>query len=195
MLEAESHPVPSSDEPADKALFPLTQMRISRTQCTTTAQFSDYFKFVFVRNPWARLVSCYCDKRSRLNRGTKVFHFRDMYMYLERMSFADFVRFVCRVPDDLCDPHFKPQSAFFDAAEVDFVGRIERFSEDLTQVIERAGLDEGFYKWCNVRRNPQRLTKADNDRYYIDFYDAKTRRLVAAKYKSDIERFGYRFGE
>ncbi len=192
LLEAESHPVPDDDE----AVHLLIRKKMSGVNARAP-RFDDYFKFAFVRNPWARLVSCYRNKISNLvNTGeADIFASHYGYIHFKRMSFADFARFVCRVPDDLCDSHFKPQSAFFDAAEVDFVGRFERFSDDLAQVIERAGLDRSLHKWCDVRRNPQRLTKADNDRYYIDFYDAKTRRLVAAKYKSDIERFGYRFGE
>ena len=149
------------------------------------------FSFAFVRNPWARLISCYHNKVLKL-RPYVFDSFAWLYpgTHFERMSFTDFVHFICRIPNDLCEPHFKPQSLFFNDRDVDFVGRLENFSNDLTQIIERIGLDEKFLKWCALGKN---LTPSKH--HYTDFYNIKTRRLVAEKYKSDIAQFNYRFGE
>ncbi len=181
MLAAENHPVPDSDE--DVHLQAQRHYQAWRQ----APQLDGYFKFAFVRNPWSRLVSCYCNKVV----GQRDF-FAAYYPYVGfmSMSFADFVRFVCRVPDDLCEPHFKPQSCFFDAGQVDFVGRFERFSDDLAQVIERIGLDQSFLKWCDTVR-----MKSEGGRHYTEFYDDRTRKLVAGKYQDDIEQFDYRYGE
>lgn len=152
----------------------------------------EYFRFAFVRNPWSRLVSCYSDKVVEKRPGRfPGFTWCYPRVRFERMSFADFVRFVCRVPDDLCEPHFKPQTAFFSPREVDFVGRFERFSEDLAHVVHRVGLDERFLKWCDTHRNVSR----GDDKHYTEFYDAKTRALAGEKYAEDAGRFGYRFGD
>ena len=106
------------------------------------------------------------------------------------MSFADFVRFVCRIPDDLCDVHFRPQLAFFNPQEVDFIGRVEQFSDDLAQVIKHLGVGDKFLKWCYKAEN-----KTSKEKHYTEFYDEKTQRLVGEKYKSDIAQFNYHFGE
>ena len=151
------------------------------------------FRFVFVRNPWARLVSCYQNRvvqmrlRPRISMGFIISY---PHIPFNRMSFADFVRFVCRVPDDLCDPHFRPQLAYFNLQEVDFIGRVEQFSDDLSYVIKHLGLDDKFLKWCYKAKN-----KTSMEKHYTEFYDEKTRRLVAEKYKSDIAQFNYHFGE
>ena len=149
------------------------------------------FSFLFVRNPWVRLISCYHQKV--VEERPKIYpDFIIGYpgIPFNRMSFADFVRFVCRVPDDLCDVHFRPQLAFFNPQEVDFIGRVEQFSDDLAYVIKHLGLDDKFLKWCYKAEN-----KTSKEKHYTEFYDEKTRRLVAEKYKSDIAQFNYHFGE
>ena len=149
------------------------------------------FSFVFVRNPWTRLISCYQDKIVQLR--PRVYpDFIKIYpgIPFNRMSFADFVRFVCRVPDDLCNLHFRPQLACFNPQEVDFTGRVEQFSDDLAYVIKHLSLDDKFLKWCYKTKN-----KTSKEKHYTEFYDEKTRRLVAEKYKSDIAQFNYHFGE
>ncbi len=152
------------------------------------------FNFTFVRNPWARLVSCYLDKVCRRGglhpTSLKLYRFPYPGVRFKHMSFSDFAKFVCRVPDDLCDPHFRPQSISFDAEIVDFIGRLEHFREDLAQIINRIGLDERMLKWADVKINQFSV-----EGHYTDFYNAKTQSLVAKKYASDIEQFGYQFGD
>ena len=154
--------------------------------------FDKAFHFGFVRNPWDRLVSCYLNKVVGPRPG-RFNSFRVKYPLVgfNRMSFSDFVKFVCRVPEDLSEPHFRSQSFSLDASALDFVGRFERFADDLTHLINHLGLDKRLLKWATVKTN-QSLEKT---RHYSDFYTAETRRLVADRYASDIEQFNYRFGD
>ena len=187
-LELEGYPEPSSRQ----EMFQLAKKhRVPRlTLDSQQSKYSGYFRFTFVRNPWDRLVSCYLNKV--VAQRPNVFEKFSIYpeIRFNRMSFADFVRFVHHVPDDLCDWHFRPQSAFFDDKRVDFIGQVERFTDDLAQVIERAKLDTHLLKYGHKYANKSRHRKP-----YTDYYTAETRRLVAEKYKDDIQRFGYRFGE
>ena len=150
------------------------------------------FHFGFVRNPWDRLVSCYLDKVVGPRPG-RFDSFRNEYPHVgfNRMSFSDFVKFVCRVPEGLSEPHFRSQSFSLDASALDFVGRFERFADDLTHLINHLGLDKRLLKWATIRKN----ASPEKTRHYSDFYTAETRRLVADKYASDIEQFNYRFGD
>ena len=165
-------------------------------------EFDRAFHFAFVRNPWARLVSCYANKvLAMLPRRFADFRRSYPRIRFERMAFTDFVRFVCRVPDDLCDSHFVPQYRLLDLSRstIDFVGRVERFATDLTEVIRLAGLDKRLLKWAHTKRMrssppPQGRLRSDTV-HYTDFYTTQTRNLVARKYARDIDRFGYRFGD
>lgn len=152
----------------------------------------DAFHFTFVRNPWARLLSCYANKVAG-QRPSRFTSFASMYprIKFEEMTFPDFVTFACRVPDDLCEPHFRPQSDFVDEKTIGFIGRIEHFAEDISRIITRAGLDRRLIRWGTAKTN----VGASSNQPYTDFYTAETRSQVAQKYAEDVERFGYRFGD
>ncbi len=155
-------------------------------------QFDNAFRFTFVRNPWARLVSCYRDKILQMYPDVfRHFYFLYPWVNFKDMAFSDFVNFVCRVPDGLCEPHFRLQSDFFDMKFVDFVGHVEDFPGGLAQIISRVNLDKNLLRWGKVKANISSEAPLD----YIDFYSDKTRKLVAKKYAQDIEQFGYRFGD
>lgn len=158
-----------------------------------TPRYDGYFRFTFVRNPWDRLVSCYCEKV--LNRRPERFwKFIEEYPHtrFEKMSFGDFVRFICYVPRDLCNRHFRPQVDML-CEEIGFIGRFERYAEDFTRLVEQGGIDGKFLKLCDTKLNQSFHERGR--RHYTDYYDDKLRRLVAEKYKDDIERFDYRFGD
>ena len=155
------------------------------------SELDQAFHFTFVRNPWARLASCYANKV--LGKRPRRFNaFAGMYprIRFEQMTFTDFVRFVCRVPADLCEPHFRPQCDFIDMDTIDFIGHTEHFVADLTEIINRAGLDKRLLKWAHVKTNETRNTP-----HYTELYTTQTRDWVARKYAKDIDQFGYRVGD
>ena len=187
-LELEGYPEPSSRPEMWRM---VEKHRVPRpTLDSQQSKYSGYFRFTFVRNPWDRLVSCYLNKVVAPCPNVSGPFLIYPKIRFNRMSFTDFVRFVHHVPDDLCDKHFRPQSTSFDDKDVDFIGRVERFTDDLAQVIERAKLDTHLLEYGHKYVNKSRQRKP-----YTDYYTAETRRLVAEKYKDDIQRFGYRFGE
>ena len=187
IFESEHRHIPDDSETLHQ-LFHDELIPLSHTQ---SPKYDGYFKFTFVRNPWDRLVSCYNNKVLAYQPGKFLaFKYRYALVPFGRMSFTDFVRFVCRVPNDLCEPHFKLQSDFFEPEKVDFIGRFEHFPRDLERVIDLASLDASSRKWCSIKR-----MTIGKQSHYTEYYNAKTRRLVAEKYKKDIEQFGYRFGD
>jgi hypothetical protein len=109
--------------------------------------------------------------------------------FVPGMSFADFVAAVAAIPDEEADGHFRSQHTFVtnEAGQigVEFLGRFERLPEDFRFVQERTGLP---------RREPPWLQKARNAASYMDFYDEETLRIVGARFRQDIEMFGYEFG-
>ncbi len=137
-------------------------------------QFETYFKFGFVRNPWDRIVSLY--ERA------------EAQQMKEKMSFDEFVEWI-QYSSSTCvhsSPHRYQLDWFVDPdgrVLADFIGRFERLEEDWTFVASKLGITEGL---PHRRSNPR-------ERHYTEYYSARTRELIAAKFKVDIETFGYEF--
>ena len=154
--------------------------------------FEGLFKFSFVRNPWARLLSEY--------RYRNYFHHR---------SFRDFV--LNRMPQPGWDDkyrHVMPQYDMLHDGDgrllVDFVGRFETLHADFDRVCERLGMPDSQLPHRNPSDKKSRDLKrrlrnwlyrnGENQlRGLDDFYDDETRRAVACYYRRDIDAFGYEY--
>jgi hypothetical protein len=147
---------------------------------------AEYFKFGFVRNPWARLISLYKDftiKRVHQYSG-KVRHDRPLFS-----EFRDFEDFCVRVHDtDWKDDVFlRSQSAYLYVGgelAADFVGRFEHLQRDFDYICETVGVKPELLKM-----NEGKYDNSDYRKYYTDV----ARDAVAERYAEDVERFGYEF--
>jgi len=152
--------------------------------------YSRRFKFAFVRNPWARLVSAY----DFLKGGGVEEHdraWRDSHMRPDE-RFTDFVERWLTPSNARTEIHFLPQSEFLSVVpwsdvDVDFVGRFERLESDFAEVCRRLGVQRSL---PHVNRGPARASED-----YRGRYDEASARRVEEVYAGDIHRFGYRFGE
>ncbi len=139
--------------------------------------FESYYKFSFVRNPWDRVVSLYLRKEGLQMR--------------DRMSFEEFVDWIkyssstCLHPvphtnqlDWLVDPHGN--------VLVDFIGRFENLENDWAKVAKKLGASE---KLPHENNNPIRK------KHYSEYYNSRTRDIIAHKFRVDIDYFGYKFIE
>lgn len=133
------------------------------------------FKFAFVRNPWARVVSCYIDKVTSKNHRAFAECFDKDFDY--------FVNFINKKDLKNIDRHIQLQTELIPLDSVDFVGRMENFEEDLNYVLTRLGLP-------NTTVPHKHKT---NHKHYSQFYNERTKAIIAKKYKKDIETFGYQF--
>ena len=139
-------------------------------------QFESYFKFGFVRNPWDRVVSLY--------ERTEPIQMKD------KMSFDEFVEWI-QFSSATCihsSPHRYQLDWFLDGSGnmlADFIGRFECLERDWAVVADKLGITEKTLPHAreNLRARP-----------YTEYYTARTRDLIAQKFKIDIEHFGYDFG-
>ena len=147
-------------------------------QFLTAAEFSSYFRFAFVRNPWDRAVSAAL-WRTRFP-GEGVRDLRDYVDWAERVN-----RIGPRQPPDC---HALPQCAFLDGADgrpgVLNIGRFERYAEDVAAILGRFVPIPGPL--------PRKLPQLAREQYREYFHgDLETR--VGRLYAEDARRFGYRF--
>ena len=146
----------------------------------------DYFKFAFVRNPWARLLSLYHDfTKNRIDKySAQVTHDKPLLS-----EFKDF--------EDLCinlhNSNWRYDLFFWDQTEflgvngqvmVDYVGKFENFAEEFKHICKQLDI--------NVELQKMNVGKYDNTKYR-EYYSTEATRAVARLYHRDIENFGYEF--
>lgn len=147
----------------------------------------EYHTAAFVRNPWDRLVSWYVEMVTNTNAGGGGNLIRQGVLSRAR-SFEEFIKYC---PDLVSRAGRRPFSlnqidyltnANGDVA-VDFVGRFENFEEDAATLIRSLDLPDV--------RIPH-LNRSQHDGYRA-YYTEKTREIVRARFRRDIEEFGYEF--
>ena len=152
-------------------------------------KYADYYKFTFVRNPFARLVSCYVNKlhedRAKLGVTMQRLYFsRYLFGYLNvDKGFRNWAKRVCRIPDKYADRHFVGQSYLLHDKEghllVNHVFNFENLARDYEPIREKYGLAPLPHYNKTSKGN------------WMDYYDLSTARAVYRRYRQDIEQFGY----
>jgi len=153
-------------------------------------KISEYYKFTFVRNPWARLVSAY----QFLSQGGM--NSADSSWASSNLEqFDGFEDFVMRwISEDNINSyiHFIPQYKFITdrngVIRADFVGKTENIDSDFQIVKAELGLKSTLLH-SNKSQN------SNDKKHYTDYYNDEMQRIVASVYERDIELFGYSFGE
>jgi hypothetical protein len=143
-----------------------------------------YYRFTFVRNPWARTVSAWESKFQQYYdpRHPTLPGIRDSRLSLDT-TFGEYVRFISEIPDSIADCHFKSMHTFVDVCNT-FIGRVERMDEDFD--IIRTYLELPL---LDIPRENVTKKKVPWREYYTD----ELRGLVAQRYKRDIDLFNYTF--
>ncbi|WP_164887224.1 sulfotransferase family protein [Hahella sp. KA22] len=137
-------------------------------------QYKNYFKFTFVRNPWARAYSMYKNViRDEAHKRT--------FGIEGDMSFKDFMHSFAG------KGMLRPQTYWLkdDNGDIslDYVGRFENLEEDFKEACQRMGAQH--------IELPHKIKGDGED--YRQYYDEETRQLVSRIYRDEIEYFGYTF--
>ncbi len=138
-------------------------------------KYNSYYKFSFVRNPWARLLSSYF-WRQTLPKERPVLPF-DVFVDNARQVVVKKLYYEQEFGD-----HFIPQAEY--TRDVDDVFRYESFDSGVITIASRLGIPPATI-------SPKTPKHYDN---YWEFYDDSTREIVANTYRDEIDEFGYEFG-
>ena len=130
----------------------------------------EYFKFSFVRNPWARVVSYWAYQFSEQNFEDFCINSTDkQYNYIKKDT------------KKVLNKHGKYY--YENEIGVDFVGKVENLSEDLKSVCNTIGIPKPKIHHSN---------KSDH-KHYTEYYNEKTKEIIAKNYEVDIKHFNYEF--
>jgi hypothetical protein len=140
--------------------FPGTHRLPLKQQLDIFEGRTNTFKFVFVRNPYARLASAYNDKL-RVNVAPHIVRNIETSAAIQGVKlskpigFAEFISVVSRQSLAEMDQHYRPQyyEGRFLVVKFDFVGRMEALSSDLTYVLEQIDAPESIIAQANRRNN------------------------------------------
>lgn len=151
-----------------------------------------YFKFAFVRNPWARMYSAYHYLARRIGADPRYPDHRWATHYLA--DTGDFGGFLHRMKADRSYRngvrryiHFRDQLDWVrlphgKKVAVDFIGRYERVAEDFAEVANRIGVDTQL---------PHERVGAKHD--FGEYFTPENVAFVGDLYQQDVRRFNYEF--
>lgn len=149
--------------------------RLPRREADKFLRSKDYYRFAFVRNPFARLVSAYLNKIvvpegpglapiKRVQRG-RIWELRKRLPYVrlrlstgsgadfqQGITFREFVHHVAHsTSPGRLDTHWRPQSLLLGEVEYDFLGLMENMRPDFEQVCRDLGLESDLPVTNNSR--------------------------------------------
>jgi len=141
----------------------------------SAAQYAEYFKFTFVRNPWARAYSWYKnvvrDSVQQTNLGVPA-----------DIPFADFLyRFA---GSGMLKPQLYWLRDFDNRLPFDFIGRFELLQQDFEKICDLLSIDH--------IELPHQI-KGGGQNEYQQAYDKDLIRFVGEVFAEEITEFGYSF--
>ncbi len=101
-----------------------------------------YFTFAFIRHPVTRLISGYYNKFYHPSGQVKPMAEEVIHIVGGPVDFERFVQYIEDTPDCDLNNHWSPQSTLFELDSVNYLGRVENFSDDFVAVQNYTG----FYR-------------------------------------------------
>lgn len=177
-----------SSRPAQDAFWTETDPRIAQSLCTNTfaqAHAPDFWTFTIVRNPVARLYSCWNNKvvenktlsASMVSAGIH-----------SNMSFDSFVSCVARTSDRASDIHFRSQTSMLKYQQKivpNFVGRLENIEADWDHI----GHQIQSRTETSVGPLPMKNARMQAGTSLFDDLPQHTARNILFRYSDDFRHF------
>ncbi len=157
-------------------------------------------RFSFVRNPYARAVSCWSDKFANkpLVPGNA---FMNTYIAIRQdvdpklpagsnrtLSFAEFVVFAAAAAQARRDIHLQAQDDILSipGLPLDFIGKLETFDADFARVLDHLNASDALRREAAIP-----LNESHHDDWPI-YYTRELADRIYRAYERDFDRFGYR---
>ena len=164
-----------------KSIKGRTKSIIRQRRHISAQNYRSYYKFTFVRNPWARAYSWYRNVIRDPQHQQKLKVSPDC-------SFQDFLR------HHLDNWALQSQLEWITDTQgnipLDFIGRFEHLHQDFAKVCQTLGIDDP---------NLPELLKTHHGNgsknHYTEAFDAEGKDIIATAFKDEIQYFNFEFGE
>ena len=158
------------------ALYPHSDLAITGKRPTMhkplrKGEYTDYFKFTIVRNPWERYVSLWKFLRGRNDKEG-----------LRHVTFDDFMH-QHLMPKRFRYKFYPHNQMFYGVDLVDYVGRFEKLEKSFVHICKQIGIPAPTLQHRHY----------EGEYFYDKYYTDETRDFVAEYCKEEIERFNYEF--
>lgn len=144
-------------------------------------KYKQYFKFSFVRNPWARMYSIYIESKN----------FYLKFYKKESITFEKFLNSISNhsQPPPQTKPFHKFGNQYKFTKGCDFIGKFENLQKDFDIICDKLSIPH--LKISHKNRKSSRIKYNS----FLDEYNNKTKKIVADLCHKDIKHFGYEFGK
>jgi hypothetical protein len=133
--------------------------------------WSSSYKFIFVKNPWARMLSIYHNKKRQVSK---------------------FPTFSVWLKKNINKHRILPQLAFYTDTNynscVDFIGKVENFENDIKTIYKNINRPN-----IAILNNPDKITTQLNNLSYKMYYSRDNANLVKRYFAREIEMLEYKF--
>ncbi|CAH1268446.1 CHST14 [Branchiostoma lanceolatum] len=167
-----------------------------------------YYKFMFVRDPLARVVSAFRDK---FERRMEAFSLKEAWTILEtyrqgplslqnvsrpNITFQEFVQYVVDTPHSSMNQHWRSYLGLCQpcAIHYDFVGHLDTLEDDAKTVLSAIGADDKVAFPARSAFYSHASSEAAVNHYLSQLSPDLFQKLVS-KYETDYSIFGYKLPE
>lgn len=174
-------------------------IKISLDELEKTVDVSEYFMFTFVRNPWARIVSCYLNKIQNPSQDVIdviISRYDGIYPGMKWEEFVDFLLHNPNGGDSAGNPHWISQHALLKAKNpIENVFKLEEIQDVLPKIAERLQMPPIEMEFLNTysgwKNNKNHNSQQSG--IYKELYDPITLEKITKRYSEDILKFKYEF--
>lgn len=169
----------------------LSPFQLDRQTLEKALTGKEFLRFTFVRDPYARLLSCFLDRI----KDHKSRPYRELMRWVKKdvgykPEFGEFIKAICEQTPFQQNNHWRLQYADAMMPEVgyDFIGKQESFSADMSTLMSRITGAPVDLQTDRVNASPSVTAAHDK---LPKYWTAELVQMVQTAFAKDFETFGY----